>query len=385
MHKFSSYLNTLVAFSMLWFLLKASLTTGTETKVTLIFESSHLASTASVISHLSQAFRQTGSELNHILPLTSGSCLLEEELEVLKLQEVKVFVIHKSLELIKVRLFKAAKKMEMAGDGCLWISTNGITDLFHSINSTMISSLKGMDGIKTYLLENTPDFLDFKKRFRLKLRSDYPEEEHDEPGIFSVQGYNSVGELFELISPENFDLKIPLEQNNQGFQRPLNLAYDYYDALSRIHEYLDFTQPCIESVLEMIVPNPIQSKSSNRLWLFMKPFSAKMWLSIAAATLWNGFTIWLIERPDKMRWLIAAITSLYTSLIIWLMRPDCDYLYIQVIGSTPKRPSKGKNERYRENLGRNDRRRRKSCNGQRFHSRAGHGADCRVGPLRSAA
>ncbi|CAH1425701.1 unnamed protein product [Lactuca virosa] len=248
----------------------------------------------------------------------------------------------------------------------------------------MISSLKGMVGIKTYLTENTPNFLDFKKRFRQKLRSDYPEEEHDDPRIFSVQGYNSVGELFEIISPENFDLKIPLEQNDQGFQRPLNLAYDYYNELSRIHEYVDFTQPYIESALEMIIPNPIQSKLSNRLWLFMKPFTAEMWLSIAAATLWNGFTVWLIERPAKMRRLIAAITSLYNGFIIWLMRPDCNYLYIQVIRGTPKRPSKRKNERYRENFGRNDRR-RKSCNGQRFHSRAGHGADCRVGPFRSAA
>ncbi|CAI9286497.1 unnamed protein product [Lactuca saligna] len=349
---------------MLRFLLKASLATGTETKVTLIFESSHLASTSSVISHLSQAFRQTGSELNHILPLTSGSCLLEEELEVLKRQQVKVFVIHTSLEL-KVRLFKAAKKMETTGDWCLWISTNGITDPFHSINSTMISSLKGMDGIKTYLTKNTPNFLDFKKRFCQKLRSNYPEEEHDEPGIFPVRGYNNVMKLLEKRSPENFDLKIPLQQNDQCFQRPLNLAYDYYDELSRIHEYVDFTQLYIESVLEMIVPNTIQSKLSNRLWLFIKPFSAKMWLSIAAATLWNGFTIWLIERPDKMRWLVAAITSLYNDLIIWLMKPDCDYLYIQVIRRTLKRPSKRKNERYRENFGRNDRR-RKSCNSQRF-------------------
>ncbi|CAH1425712.1 unnamed protein product [Lactuca virosa] len=170
-------------------------------KVTLIYETLPLASSsASIISHLSQAFRQTGSELIHILPLASGSSFLDEELDVLKRQQRKVFVIHTSMEL-GIRLFQTAKKMEMTGDGYLWIATNGITDLFHSINSTMITSLKGMVGVKSYFAENTPEFQDFRKKFRHKFRSDYPEEEKDEPGIFAVQGYNAV-ELLEKNSPE---------------------------------------------------------------------------------------------------------------------------------------------------------------------------------------
>ncbi|KAL7599493.1 hypothetical protein Lser_V15G25070 [Lactuca serriola] len=172
-------------------------------KVTLIYETLPLASSsASIISHLSQAFRHTGSELIHILPLASGSSFLDEELDVLKRQQRKVFVIHTSMEL-GIRLFQTAKKMEMTGDGYLWIATNGITDLFHSINSTMIASLKGMVGVKSYFPENTPEFQDFRKKFRHKFRSDYPEEEKDEPGIFAVQGYNAV-ELLEKNSPENF-------------------------------------------------------------------------------------------------------------------------------------------------------------------------------------
>ncbi|KAI3789558.1 hypothetical protein L2E82_02357 [Cichorium intybus] len=171
-------------------------------QVTLIYETLHLASSsASIISHLSQAFRQTGSELTHILPLAYGS-FLDEELEVLKKQKRKVFVTHTSLEL-GIRLFQTAKKMDMTGDGYLWIATNGMTDLFHSINSTMITSLKGMVGVKTYFPENTPEFQNFRKKFRQKFRSDYPEEEQDEPGIFAVQGYNAV-KLLENNSPENF-------------------------------------------------------------------------------------------------------------------------------------------------------------------------------------
>ncbi|KAL9998083.1 putative periplasmic binding protein-like I [Helianthus debilis subsp. tardiflorus] len=156
-------------------------------QVTLIYETSM----ASLVSHLSQAFRQTGSEVTNTLPLTSDSSSLDEELAAIKKQDRNVFLIHTSLEL-GVRLFQAAKKMEMTGDGYLWIATNGMTDLFHSINSTMISSLKGIVGVKTYFLENTPEFQHFRKRFHQKFISDYPEEEQNEPGIFAMQGYNSV-------------------------------------------------------------------------------------------------------------------------------------------------------------------------------------------------
>ncbi|KAI3789559.1 hypothetical protein L2E82_02358 [Cichorium intybus] len=411
-------------------------------QVTLIYETSHLASTASIISHLSQAFRQTGSELTHILPLTSGSCVLDEELEVLKKQKRKVFVIHTSLDL-GVRLFQAAKKMGMTGDGYLWIATNGITDLFHSIDSRMIYSLKGMIGVKSYFPENTPDFRDFRKRFRQKFRSDYPDEEHDEPGIFAVQGYNAL-KLLENVSLENFEKKRPLLQSpveivsvigkgyhsvywieGSGFSetvdgdingattytnslnkvgqalwpvqpwyahrqrrnlagsseirmrvgvpgrslfkqfvnveynpeknqtvvggfviavfdemmRELNLPYDYfpfdgsYDELirqvpdekfdaiagdvtivSRRHEYVDFTQPYTESGLEMIVP--IRSKLSNQPWLFMKPFTAKMWWLIAAITIYNGFIIWLIERPHCDHLQGSIVNQI--GIVIWL-------------------------------------------------------------------
>ncbi|XP_071715075.1 glutamate receptor 2.1-like [Rutidosis leptorrhynchoides] len=160
-------------------------------QVTLIYETSK---SSSIISHFSQALRKKDLELTHILPLTS-SYSLEKELEVLKKQRRKVFVIHTSVEL-GVRLFKAAKKMEMIGEGYLWVATNEITDLFHSINSTMISSLKGIIGVKSYFNENTKDFKDFRKRFRLKFRLDYPkEDEQDEPGIFAVQGYNVMKSL----------------------------------------------------------------------------------------------------------------------------------------------------------------------------------------------
>ncbi|PWA69700.1 ionotropic glutamate receptor, metazoa, Periplasmic binding protein-like I [Artemisia annua] len=408
-------------------------------QVTLIYETS---SSASIISNLSRAFRKTSSELTNIYgsQLTKSSSL-DEELELLKKQQRKVFVVHTSLEL-GVRLFQEAKKMEMTGDGYLWITTNQITDLFHSINSTVISSLKGMVGVKTYFPQNNPEFLDFKKRFRQKFQSNYPEEHQDEPGIFALQAYNAakqlekyslesvhqwkpvpattaeivyvhgkgyhsvywtegsgfserieddisgvknytdymdnVGQALWPVQPwyadrrrrnlaetsknlmkvgfpakSLFEQFVKVENDSQtnepifsGFvvevfdevMRKMNIPYERipfygsYDELIKAipskfdavagdvtiieerYESVDFTQPYTESGLEIIVP--VRSRLSNQAWLFLKPFTGKMWWLIGAVTLYNSFIIWLIERNHNEDLRGSIVTKI--GIIIWL-------------------------------------------------------------------
>ncbi|XP_076882529.1 glutamate receptor 2.2-like [Bidens hawaiensis] len=400
-------------------------------QVTLIYETS---SSASIISHLTQSLRQTGSELTNILPLTCTSCSLYEELEVTKRQQRKVFVIHTSFEL-GVRLFQTAKKMDMIGDGYLWIATNAIMDYFHSVNSTVISSLKGMVGVKSYFPENNPEFLHFRKRFRHKFHSDYPEEKQEEPGIFAMQGFNALHmmeENFDELKPIRVNTVEIVNVNGKGYHsvywteglgfsetvqneingetsythsidnighvlwpaqpwyatrsrryllespgkkmkvgvpgnslfkqfvlvdhetgnvdgfvievfdemmRKMNLPYERipfngsyddlireihlknFDAvagdvtiLSERHEFADFTQPYTESGLEMIVP--VKSRLSNQPWLFLKPFTAKMWLITAAITIYNGFIIWLIERNHNKDLQGSIINQI--GIILWL-------------------------------------------------------------------
>ncbi|KAI7750409.1 hypothetical protein M8C21_013426, partial [Ambrosia artemisiifolia] len=137
-------------------------------EITLIYES------ASIISHLTQACHQRGLELTHSIPITSGLGSLDKTLEVVKRQQ---------------------------------------------LNSTVISSLKGMVGVKSYFPENTQEFLHFRKRFRQKFRLDYPEDEQDEPGIFAVQGYNvmnMVQNLSELKTIQANTVEI-VNVNGKGY------------------------------------------------------------------------------------------------------------------------------------------------------------------------
>ncbi|KVH93103.1 Extracellular ligand-binding receptor [Cynara cardunculus var. scolymus] len=199
----------------------------------LIYEAS---SSSSIIPHLSQAFQQTGGELTHVLPLASSSCSLNDKL---KKQKRQVFIIHASLEL-GIRLFQTAERMEMTGDGYLWLATNEITDLFHSINSTMTSSLKGMVGVTRYLPENIPAFLNFQRKFR----SEYPEEEQDEPGIFAVQGYSAV-KLLEIDFPENLHNWRPLPATSTEIVSMIGKGYHSVPSRNPVGLKATFS-PCVE-------------------------------------------------------------------------------------------------------------------------------------------
>nr|KYP40376.1 Glutamate receptor 3.2 [Cajanus cajan] len=64
--------------------------------------------------------------------------------------------------------------------------------------------------------------------------------------------------------------------------------------VSARYEYASFTQPYTDTGLVMIVP--VKSKTRNRTWLFLKPFTMHMWILILVIIFYNGFVVWLIER-----------------------------------------------------------------------------------------
>ncbi|KAK1393101.1 hypothetical protein POM88_012157 [Heracleum sosnowskyi] len=138
--------------------------------------------------------------------------ITRKELNQLKKQNHGVFVIHATSE-SGYRLYQNAKTMNMTGDGNAWITTNSITDLFHSVSPKKLKSMQGIVGTKTYFPENSSQFQDFRKRFSSKFRNIYPDEEFDEPGIFASQAYdamrdllyrNNIFNLFQRISAADF-------------------------------------------------------------------------------------------------------------------------------------------------------------------------------------
>lgn len=67
------------------------------------------------------------------------------------------------------------------------------------------------------------------------------------------------------------------------------------EILSDRYQLAEFSQPYVESGLVMIVT----VNKSKETWMFMKSFTMRMWLTMAAMHMFVGFVIWLIEREEN--------------------------------------------------------------------------------------
>ncbi|XP_077231201.1 glutamate receptor 2.9-like [Tasmannia lanceolata] len=168
-------------------------------RVTAIYEDSTFGGDTGAITLLSNALRGVDSEIENqlVLPplasLTDPGISILEQLDKLKSKQCRVFILlHSSLELA-ASLFARAKQIGMMEKGYVWIITDSITSLFDSFNSSVISTMQGVVGVKTYFSETRNEFRVFKTRFRRKFQLDYSEEEENpNPGIFALRAYDSI-------------------------------------------------------------------------------------------------------------------------------------------------------------------------------------------------
>ncbi|KAM1583129.1 hypothetical protein ACFX10_030778 [Malus domestica] len=160
-------------------------------QVTVIYQDRD-SSANEVLPHLSDALRQVGAEISHLVALPPfASSSLIEELEKIRRDQCRVFVVHLSAQLA-VQLFRKAKEMEMMEKDYVWITTDPITSLVHSFNASTISTMQGIIGLKSYLPESGKQSKDFDHKFRKRFSSEHPEEGNNEPGIFAAQAYDAA-------------------------------------------------------------------------------------------------------------------------------------------------------------------------------------------------
>ena len=59
-------------------------------------------------------------------------------------------------------------------------------------------------------------------------------------------------------------------------------------------EYADFTFPYSESGIAIVVP--IKPNGRKNAWIFMKPLTTGLWLTVGAFFVYTGFVIWVLEH-----------------------------------------------------------------------------------------
>ncbi|OIT03776.1 PREDICTED: glutamate receptor 2.9-like [Nicotiana attenuata] len=166
-------------------------------RIIIIYEDD-MYSDSSMLAVLSETLKGDGAEIEHqvILPQTSS---LSDPREVVRREVVKllrkqsrVFVVLRSSVSTASHLFKEAKGIGLMGRDSAWILSDSLADLLDSVDSPFVSSIQGALGIKNQYSEATKSFQDFKGQFQKIFRSEYPMEDHSEPGIHALKAYDSI-------------------------------------------------------------------------------------------------------------------------------------------------------------------------------------------------
>eukprot|EP00256_Glycine_max_P069935 XP_025984530.1 glutamate receptor 2.8-like [Glycine max] len=170
--------------------------------VSMIYEDGDSSSTE-VLSRLSEALTSVGTELSNVLtvpPLVSSS--LSQQLEKLREGQCRVLIVHLSFPLA-LHLFETAKRMDMMGEGNVWITTGTFTSLVHSLNASTISNMQGVIGVKSYIPKLWHQYGNFYHRFRKKFSSENFEEFNYEPGIFATEAYDAATIVVDSMRKTN--------------------------------------------------------------------------------------------------------------------------------------------------------------------------------------
>lgn len=177
-------------------------------RVIAIYEDDGYNSDRGSLSLLSNALGAVGTEIEHWLAfppfssLTNPKQFIHKELEkVMITQQSRVFIIVRSSLELATHVLTEAKDIGIMGRDSVWITTDSVTNLLDTVNSTIMSSMQGLIGIKTQFTDKGKSFLSFSTKFRTSFRSLYPEEEKSEPGIYALRAYDAISTV--AIALEN--------------------------------------------------------------------------------------------------------------------------------------------------------------------------------------
>ncbi|KAL4650639.1 hypothetical protein ACB092_01G102400 [Castanea dentata] len=139
-----------------------------------------------------------------IPPLASDD-EIGEELYKLMTMQTRVFIVHMSTNLSS-RLFNKAKEIGMMSEGYVWITTNVITNSLSLIERSVLNSMQGVLGVKTYLPE-TKELENFTARWKRKFQADNLAILNNELTVIGLWAYDAASALaraVEKVGTANF-------------------------------------------------------------------------------------------------------------------------------------------------------------------------------------
>ncbi|KAJ6333441.1 hypothetical protein OIU77_009335 [Salix suchowensis] len=174
-------------------------------RVVVVYEDDVFGRESGNLALLTEALKEVGSEIDYRLVLPQFSFLTDPkdvvQDEFIKLQkqtESRVFIVLQSSLPMLTNLFGEAKKAGLVGNDSVWIVANSITSFLDSLDNSVISSMEGTLGIKTYYSSNR-SYKKFEALFQKIFKSEYVDENNFQPGIQALRAYDSIGVITQAI------------------------------------------------------------------------------------------------------------------------------------------------------------------------------------------
>ncbi|XP_076944444.1 glutamate receptor 2.7-like [Bidens hawaiensis] len=168
-------------------------------RVIVVYEDNIYGGEYRAVSLLSEALQKIGSLIEHRVvvphftsPFDPKETIRENLEDVMKTEQSRVFIVLKTSLPGASRVFEEANKLGLMGRDSVWILGDGFSSFLDSLDTSKLRLMQGALGVKTYYSEKSTRFQEFKSDFKTVFRSNYPEEDRFEPGIYAIRAYDSI-------------------------------------------------------------------------------------------------------------------------------------------------------------------------------------------------
>ncbi|XP_062023926.1 glutamate receptor 2.7-like isoform X2 [Rosa rugosa] len=142
---------------------------------------------------------------------------IEKELFKLMTMQTRVFIVHMPGPLGS-RLFAKAQKLGMMNEGYVWIMTDGLSNILSSINASVISSMQGALGVRTYV-PKTKEIVTFRDRWKKQFHQQNPTIIDVELDVFALWAYDAAYALamaVEELGTSSFVFQTTISSTNSS-------------------------------------------------------------------------------------------------------------------------------------------------------------------------
>ncbi|KAB1223983.1 Glutamate receptor 2.2 [Morella rubra] len=132
-----------------------------------------------------------------VIPPSATDDEMGQELYKLMTMQTRVFIVHMTPNLSS-QLFTKANEIGMMGEGYVWIITDGVANFLNSIAPSVLESMQGVLGVKTYVPQSK-ELGNFTVLWKRKFQQENPTITDAALNVYGLWAYDSASALARAV------------------------------------------------------------------------------------------------------------------------------------------------------------------------------------------